>query len=151
MLMEKLLFLLDNAPQVETKATVMGAIGSAAHAAGESFEPYFAQIMPRIRHLMTLTEGTDDTLLRGVATDSAGAIAEAVGAEKFRPFTQDLMALAIEQLTLESPRLRESSYAFFSIMARVFGEEFAPYLPTIMPHILASCKAEEEGDLVYCG
>ncbi|KAG1647193.1 hypothetical protein G6F44_000087 [Rhizopus delemar] len=151
MLMEKLLFLLDNAPQVETKATVMGAIGSAAHAAGESFEPYFAQIMPRIRHLMTLTEGTDDTLLRRVATDSAGAIAEAVGAEKFRPFTQDLMALAIEQLTLESPRLRESSYAFFSIMARVFGEEFAPYLPTIMPHILASCKAEEEGDVTNLG
>ncbi|CAO3681569.1 unnamed protein product [Rhizopus stolonifer] len=151
MLMEKLLFLLDNAPQVETKATVMGAIGSAAHAAGESFEPYFAQVMPRIRHLMTLTEGTDDALLRGVATDSAGAIAEAVGADKFRPFTQDLMALAIEQLTLESPRLRESSYAFFSIMARVFGEEFAPYLPTIMPHILASCKAEEGGEELNVG
>ncbi|KAG1472937.1 hypothetical protein G6F56_001242 [Rhizopus delemar] len=151
MLMEKLLFLLDNAPQVETKATVMGAIGSAAHAAGESFEPYFAQVMPRIRHLMTLIEGTDDALLRGVATDSAGAIAEAVGADKFRPFTQDLMALAIEQLTLESPRLRESSYAFFSIMARVFGEEFAPYLSTIMPHILASCKAEEGGEELNVG
>ncbi|CAO3665897.1 unnamed protein product [Rhizopus microsporus] len=143
MLMEKLLFLLDHAPQVETKATVMGAIGSAAHAAGESFEPYFAQVMPRIRHLMTLKESSDDTLLRGVATDSAGAIAEAVGAEKYRPFAPDLMTLAIEQLDMDSPRLRESSYAFFSIMANVFGEEFAPYLPTIMPHIIASCKAEE--------
>ncbi|RCI05647.1 hypothetical protein CU098_013168, partial [Rhizopus stolonifer] len=146
MLMEKLLFLLDHAPQTETKATVMAAIGSAAHAAGEGFEPYFGGVMPRIRHLMTLTEGTDETLLRGVATDSAGAIAEAVGADKFRPFTQDLMALAIEQLSLDSPRLRECSYAFFSIMARVFGEEFAPYLPTIMPSIIASCKAEEKDD-----
>ncbi|EPB87956.1 hypothetical protein HMPREF1544_05247 [Mucor circinelloides 1006PhL] len=146
MLMEKLLFLLDNAPQTETKATVMAAIGSAAHAAGEGFEPYFGGVMPRIRHLMTLTEGTDEALLRGVATDSAGAIAEAVGADKFRPFTQDLMALAIEQLTLDSPRLRECSYAFFSIMARVFGEEFAPYLPTVMPPIIASCKAEEKDE-----
>ncbi|CAO3649803.1 unnamed protein product [Mucor fragilis] len=146
MLMEKLLFLLDNAPQTETKATVMAAIGSAAHAAGEGFEPYFGGVMPRIRHLMTLTEGSDEALLRGVATDSAGAIAEAVGADKFRPFTQDLMALAIEQLTLDSPRLRECSYAFFSIMARVFGEEFAPYLPTVMPPIIASCKAEEKDD-----
>ncbi|KAI8380680.1 armadillo-type protein [Blakeslea trispora] len=146
MLMEKLLFLLDHAPQTETKATVMAAIGSAAHAAGEGFEPYFGGVMPRIRHLMTLTEGSDETLLRGVATDSAGAIAEAVGADKFRPFTQDLMALAIEQLTLDSPRLRECSYAFFSIMARVFGEDFAPYLPTIMPSIIASCKAEEKDE-----
>ncbi|KAI8639975.1 armadillo-type protein [Parasitella parasitica] len=146
MLMEKLLFLLDNAPQTETKATVMAAIGSAAHAAGEGFEPYFGGVMPRIRHLMTLTEGTDEALLRGVATDSAGAIAEAVGADKFRPFTQELMALAIEQLTLDSPRLRECSYAFFSIMARVFGDEFAPYLPTIMPFIIASCKAEEKDE-----
>ncbi|CAO0791186.1 unnamed protein product [Mucor circinelloides] len=146
MLMEKLLFLLDNAPQTETKATVMAAIGSAAHAAGEGFEPYFGGVMPRIRHLMTLTEGSDEALLRGVATDSAGAIAEAVGADKFRPFTQDLMALAIEQLTLDSPRLRECSYAFFSIMARVFGEEFAPYLPTVMPPIIASCKAEEKDE-----
>ncbi|KAI7902067.1 armadillo-type protein [Cokeromyces recurvatus] len=146
MLMEKLLFLLDNAPQTETKATVMAAIGSAAHAAGEGFEPYFSSVMPRIHHLMTLKEGTDEVLLRGVATDSAGAIAEAVGAEKFRPFTQDLMALAIEQLNLDSPRLRECSYAFFSIIARVFGEEFAPYLSTIMPFILASCKAEEKDE-----
>ncbi|KAI9363287.1 armadillo-type protein [Pilaira anomala] len=146
MLMEKLLFLLDNAPQTETKATVMAAIGSAAHAAGEGFEPYFSSVMPRIRHLMTLNEGADEALLRGVATDSAGAIAEAVGAAKFRPFTQDLMHLAIEQLDLDSPRLRECSYAFFSIMARVFGEEFAPYLPTVMPPIIASCKAEEKDE-----
>ncbi|CAO3593935.1 unnamed protein product [Absidia cylindrospora] len=146
MLMEKLLFLLDNASQTETKATVMAAIGSGAHAAGEAFQPYFGEVLPRIRHLMSLKETADDTLLRGVATDSAGAIAEAVGADLFRPVTQDLMNLAIEQLQLDSPRLRECSYAFFSILARVFGEEFAPYLPTIMPPILASCKAEEKNE-----
>ncbi|KAI8331553.1 armadillo-type protein [Chlamydoabsidia padenii] len=146
MLMEKLLFLLDTANQTETKATVMAAIGSGAHAAGESFQPYFGQVLPRIRHLMSLKETSEDNLLRGVATDSAGAIAEAVGADMFRPYTQDLMTLAIEQLELDSPRLRECSYAFFSILARVFGEDYAPYLPTIMPHILASCKAEEKNE-----
>ncbi|KAI8075033.1 armadillo-type protein [Gongronella butleri] len=146
MLMEKLLFLLDHATQTETKATVMAAIGSAAHAAGEAFQPYFGGIMPRIRHLMSLKETDDDTLLRGVATDSAGAIAEAVGAEQFKPFTHDLMELAMEQLQFDSPRLRECSYAFFSILARVFGEEFAAYLPSIMPPILASCRAEETNE-----
>ncbi|KAF7724391.1 hypothetical protein EC973_001116 [Apophysomyces ossiformis] len=146
MLMEKLLFILDNATQTETKATVIAAIGSAAHSAGEAFQPYFGEVLPRIRMLMSLSTGADDALLRGVATDSAGAIAEAAGADLFRPYTQDLMALAIEQLQLDSPRLRECSYAFFSILARVFGEEFAPFLPTIMPAILASCKAEEKDE-----
>ncbi|KAG1434219.1 hypothetical protein G6F57_021683 [Rhizopus arrhizus] len=46
LLMEKLLFLLDNANQNETRATVIAAIGSAAHAAGEAFHPYFLQVLP---------------------------------------------------------------------------------------------------------
>ncbi|KAG1052506.1 hypothetical protein G6F42_028939 [Rhizopus arrhizus] len=41
LLMEKLLFLLDNATETETRATVIAAIGSAAHAAGDAFQPYF--------------------------------------------------------------------------------------------------------------
>ncbi|KAI8137212.1 armadillo-type protein [Fennellomyces sp. T-0311] len=146
MLMEKLLVLLDNAGQTETKATIIAAIGSAAHAAGEQFDPYFAQVMPRIRALMDMKENADQLLLRGVATDTAGTIAQAVGAAKFRHCTQDLMSLAIEQLELDSPRLRECSYAFFAIIARVFGEDFAPYLATVMPPILASCRAEEKDD-----
>ncbi|KAI8150043.1 armadillo-type protein [Fennellomyces sp. T-0311] len=146
MLMEKLVWLLDNGTHTDTKATALGAIGSAAHSAGEGFQPYFGEVMPRIRRFMTATNGTDESLLRGVATDTAGAIAEAVGADMFRPHTQDFMNLAIEQLHLDSPRLRECSYAFFSVIAGVFGEEFAPFLPTIMPAILHSCKAEEGND-----
>lgn len=146
MLMEKLVWLLDNANHTETKATAIGAIGSAAHAAGEGFQPYFGEVLPRIRALMSDKNGGDGAILRGVATDTAAAIAEAVGAEMFRPCTQEFMALAVEQLELDSPRLRECSYAFFSVIAGVFGEEFASFLPTIMPFILASCKAEERNE-----
>ncbi|KAL0079053.1 armadillo-type protein [Phycomyces blakesleeanus] len=151
MLMEKLLLLLDNASQTETKATVIAAIGSAAHAASEAFHPYFGEVLPRICHLMSAKEGGDAMILRGVATDTAAAIAEAVGPEMFRPYSQNLMNLAIEQLQLDSPRLRECSYAFFSILARVYGEEFAPYLPTVMPHIISSCQAEEKEDNILQG
>lgn len=148
LLMEKLLFLLDNATQTETRATVIAAIGSAAHAAGEAFQPYFNDVLPRIVQYMTLKESTEDQLLRGVASDTAGSIAEAVGADVFRPYTQNLMGLAIEQLQLDSPRLRECSYALFSNFVRVFGEEFSVYLPSIMPEILISCRAEEKNETV---
>ncbi|KAI9310977.1 armadillo-type protein [Dichotomocladium elegans] len=151
MLMDKLLVLLDNATQTETTATIIAAIGSAAHSAGGEFNVYFEQVMPRIRGFMAAKEGNDQLMLRGVASDAAGAIAEAVGAEKFRHCTHDMMHLAIEQLNLDSPRLRECSYAFFAILARVFGEEFAPYLPTIIPPILASCRAEEQQGCGFMG
>ncbi|ORE08465.1 ARM repeat-containing protein [Rhizopus microsporus var. microsporus] len=146
LLMEKLLFLLDNANQNETRATVIAAIGSAAHAAGEAFHPYFLQVLPRIVQFMSTKEPADDHLLRSVATDAAGSIAEAVGADAFRPYTQDIMNLAIEQLHLESARLRECSFALFSNLVRVFGEEFAPFLPTIVPEIISTCKAEEKSE-----
>ncbi|KAI8973597.1 armadillo-type protein [Mycotypha africana] len=146
LLMEKLLFLLDHATETETRATVIAAIGSAAHAAAEAFHPYFNQVLPRIAQLMSVKESTDDQLLRGVATDTAGSIAEAVGAEVFRPYVENLMTFAVEQLKLDSPRLRECSFAFFSNLARVFGEDFAPFLPTIVPELLASCKAEEKNE-----
>ncbi|OBZ90920.1 putative importin subunit beta-4 [Choanephora cucurbitarum] len=148
MLMEKLLFLLSSSGETETKATVIAAIGSAAHAAGEAFQPYFNEVLPRIVQFMSLKETSDDQLLRGVATDTAGSIAEAVGADLFRPYVQNIMTLAVEQLYLDSPRLRECSYALFSNLARVFGEEFAPFLPTIVPEILNSCKAEEKNETV---
>ncbi|KAI9354912.1 armadillo-type protein [Pilaira anomala] len=147
-LMEKLLFLLEHAPQTETRATVIAAIGSAAHAAGDDFRPYFNEVLPRIVQFMSLKETPEDQLLRGVASDTAGSIAEAIGAEVFRPYVQNLMGLAVEQLQLDSPRLRECSFALFSNFARVFGEEFAAYLPTIMPEIIASCKAEEKNETV---
>lgn len=151
MLMEKLLLLLDSAPQMETKATVIAAIGSAGHAAGTNFAPYFSGVMPRLRTYMMLSEGTDQLFLRGVTTDSIGAIAEATGAETFHPWAEECMQLAVQQLTLDSPRLRECSYAFFGVLARVFGEQFAPYLPTVMPHILSTCRAEEKDESAFLG
>ncbi|KAG0766238.1 hypothetical protein G6F33_004240 [Rhizopus arrhizus] len=146
LLMEKLLFLLDHANQNETRATAIAAIGSAAHAAGEAFQPYFMNVLPRIVTFMSTKEPADDHLLRSVATDAAGSIAEAVGADVFRPHTQQIMSLAIEQLHLDSARLRECSFALFSNLARVFGEEFAPFLPTIVPEIITTCKAEEKSE-----
>ncbi|KAI9254656.1 armadillo-type protein [Sporodiniella umbellata] len=145
-LMEKLLFLLEHASQNETRATAIAAIGSAAHAASEAFQPYFLQVLPRIVQFMSTSDPSDEHLLRSVATDAVGSIAEAVGADAFRPYTQDIMNLAMEQLHMDSTRLRECTFALVSNLARVFGEEFSPFLPTIIPEIINTCKAEEKSE-----
>ncbi|KAF9156890.1 hypothetical protein BGX20_004147, partial [Mortierella sp. AD010] len=141
-LMEKLLHMLDHA-QGETRAIVVAAIGSAAHASGPEFAPYFPEVMKRLQHLMTLHSNEDELMLRAVSTDALGAIAAAVGKDAFRPYLNDLMTLAMQGLLLDNNRLRECGYYFFAGISQVFEDEFAPYLPGIMPQLIASCQLDE--------
>lgn len=145
LLMERLLILLETGP-VKVKITVTGAIGSAAHAAKDKFRPYFAQTIQRLVPLIALTGDEDEMDLRGVATDTIGTIAEAVGAELFHPYFQDMMKAAFEALTMDNTRLRESSFIFFGVMAQVFEQEFAVYLPQCVPALIASCQQNESSD-----
>ena len=145
LLMERLLVLLEGAA-VPVKITVTGAIGSAAHAAKDRFTPYFDQTIKRLVPFLGL-QGTDEQFdLRGVATDTIGTIADAVGADIFRPYFNDLMKAAFEALTMDNNRLRESSFIFFGVMAQVFEGDFAEYLPQCVPALIASCQQKESTD-----
>lgn len=141
-IMERLSSLLESAP-LAVKATVTGAIGSAAHASKEAFLPYFTQTMQRMQPNLALTGEGEEQDLRGVTLDTVGTFAEAVGKENFRPFFSDLMNLAYEGVNLDSPRLRECSFIFFSVMCRVFGEEFSQFLSIVVPKLLESFKQSE--------
>ncbi|CEH17574.1 arm repeat-containing protein [Ceraceosorus bombacis] len=141
-IMERLAGLLETAP-IPVKSTVTGAIGSAAHASKEGFLPYFPQTLQRMLPHLLLTEEGDQMDLRGITTDAIGTFAEAVGKEAFRPYFQDLMNHNFESMKLENPRLRECAFIFFAVMARVFGEEFAPFLPHVAPLLLGSFKQSE--------
>lgn len=141
-IMERLAGLLETAP-LPVKATVTGAIGSAAHASKEGFLPYFDQTMQRIKPFLTLEEEGDAMDLRGITTDTVGTFAEAVGKEAFRPYFEDLMKLAFQGMDLNNPRLRECSFIFFAVMSRVFGEEFTPFLPHVVPRLIQSCQQSE--------
>jgi hypothetical protein len=145
LLMERLLVLLEGGA-VPVKITVTGAIGSAAHAAKEKFAPYFDQTIRRLVPFVGL-QGTDEQSdLRGVATDTIGTLADAVGADVFRPYFHDMMKAAFEALTMDNTRLRESSFIFFGVMAQVFGADFAPYLQQCVPALVASCQQNESAD-----
>ena len=141
-IMERLTGLLDTAP-VAVKATITGAIGSAAHAAKEGFVPYFVPLIQRIQPFLLLTEEGEEIDLRGIATDTIGTFAEAVGADAFRPYLPDMMRITVESLAMDQPRLRECAYIFFAVMARVFKEEFGPYLEHVVPKMLASFEQSE--------
>ena len=144
LIMERLSGLLETAP-IQVKTVVMGAIGSAAHASKEAFLPYFQPTMERVKHFLVLTGEGEEQDLRGIAMDAVGTFSEAVGKDVFRPYYPDLMQQAFAGIELGSARLRECSFLFFGVMARVYGDEFAPWLPKVVPALITSCKLEEGG------
>ncbi|KAI9451749.1 ARM repeat-containing protein [Lactarius psammicola] len=144
LIMERLSGLLETAPS-NVKAVVTGAIGSAAHASKTQFTPYFQETMHRMQHFLVLTGEGEETELRGITMDTVGTFAEAVGKDLFRPYYEPLMKQAFQGIELGSARLRECSFLFFGVMASVFGEEFTPSLPAVVPSLIASLKQEEHG------
>jgi hypothetical protein len=144
LIMERLSGLLETAP-LNVKAVVTGAIGSAAHASKDQFTQYFQETMNRMQHFLVLTDEGEETELRGITMDTVGTFAEAVGKDLFRPYYEPLMKQAFQGIELGSARLRECSFLFFGVMAGVFGEEFAPSLPAVVPSLIASLKQEESG------
>ncbi|MBW0467502.1 hypothetical protein O181_007217 [Austropuccinia psidii MF-1] len=144
-LMERLLPMIESAPP-KLKGTVVGAIGSAAYAAKAAFEPYFDFCMQQITPFLSLKGEGDEQDLRGVAQDTVGTLASAVGKEKFRPFLDGCLNIAFEAIELNSPSLRECSMIFFGTLAKVYEEEFVGYLPRVMPAVLASLGQAEEDD-----
>uniref|UniRef100_A0A0W0GA03 Importin N-terminal domain-containing protein n=1 Tax=Moniliophthora roreri TaxID=221103 RepID=A0A0W0GA03_MONRR len=144
-IMDRLTVLLQSAP-LNVKAVVTGAIGSAAHASKERFIPYFEPAMEHLQHFLVLTGEGEEIELRGITMDAVGTFAEAVGKDLFRPYFATMMTQAFQGIEMGSARLRECSFLFFGVMARVFAEEFAPYLPQVVPPLLQSCKQAEGGE-----
>ncbi|OCH91411.1 ARM repeat-containing protein [Obba rivulosa] len=148
LIMERLSGLLETAP-IPVKSVIIGAIGSAAHASRDHFLPYFQPTMDRFKHFLVLTGEGEEQELRGITMDAVGTFAEAVGKDVFRPYFADMMKQAFDGIQVGSARLRECSFLFFGVMARVFEDEFAPYLPSVVPALIASCEQPEHGEEAF--
>lgn len=135
-----------NGVDLEVRTTVVAAIGSAAHSAEEAFVPYFSDTMSLLAPYLALRDTTEEMEFRGVVTDTLGAIAGAVGKEQFSPYTQHVAQAAYEGLQLNQPRLRECGFVFFSVMARVLEQDFAPFIGMIVPALIKSLEQNEMGE-----
>lgn len=144
-IMARLAGLLETTPN-SFKQVIIGAIGSAAHASREQFLPYFQPTMDHFERFLSLTGEGEEQELRGITMDAIGTFAEAVGKEVFRPYFAPMMKHAAEGIMLNSARLRECSFLFFGVMARVFEEEFAPYLADVVSALMNSLKQTEHGE-----
>jgi hypothetical protein len=142
-IMERFANLLEVAP-IDVKPVIIGAIGSAAHASGDKFLPYFQATMDRLKNNLLLTTEGEEIELRGITMDAIGTFSEAVGKDVFRPYFPEIMKQAFAGIEMGNARLRECSFLFFGVMARVFEDEFSPYLSSVVPALLVSLRQDEK-------
>ena len=128
------------------KASAAGAMGSVAGSAAEAFLPYFENTMKALSEYVTLKDSQDELDLRGTVCDAMGTMAQAVGPTAFKPYVQGLMQASEEALHLAHPRLKETSYILWSTLAKVYGEDFTPFLDGVVKGLL-ECLEQEESDL----
>ncbi|KAK9466553.1 armadillo-type protein [Lipomyces arxii] len=133
------------ASDISVKGPIIAAIGSAAHAAKNKFLPYFDATIRAFEPYLSLTEGEKELDVKGMAFDSLGAMAEAVGKDAFSPYANAVVQAAYGCLKTDHNRLRECAFLFFGVLSKIYGQEFAPFLPQIMPELFHCLEQEETG------
>jgi hypothetical protein len=133
-------------PDLNVKASAAGALGSIAGSAMDAFMPFFEPTMKALSEYVTIKDSTEELDLRGVVCDAMGSMATAVGPVAFQPYVQPLMQASEEGLHLGHPRLRETSYILWGTLAKVYKEDFTPFLDGVVKGLLESLE-QEESDL----
>eukprot|EP00586_Coscinodiscus_wailesii_P001344 CAMPEP_0172477774 /NCGR_PEP_ID=MMETSP1066-20121228/1216_1 /TAXON_ID=671091 /ORGANISM="Coscinodiscus wailesii, Strain CCMP2513" /LENGTH=1060 /DNA_ID=CAMNT_0013236659 /DNA_START=98 /DNA_END=3280 /DNA_ORIENTATION=- len=144
-LIKKLGGMLESTPKRSVKEMAISAMAATAVAAEEEFAPFLPAVAQIMSQLMVLEDEKLFTL-RGRALECMGHMAVAVGKENFRPYFAATMKCACEGLTTDSTDLKEFAYALFANLGKVMGDEFAPVLPELVPHLYGVIR-QNEGSL----
>lgn len=127
------------------------AVGSIASASEGAFKPYFDKTMQSLGQYISIKDSEDDLELRSMVVDSLGKIAGAVGAQDFQRFVEPLMQSSVEGLHLDNQRLKETSFILWSTLARVYEEDFAPFLEGVATSLIECLEQEETDSEVQLG
>ncbi|XP_013410822.1 importin-4-like [Lingula anatina] len=143
-LMERLLSVLSSDASLRMKELAFSAIGAAANAAEEQLLPYFPAIMEQLKLYLAPTVSADQLTVQVQAIDTLGALARTIGKENFQPLAVESIQLGINLLvSTADPDLRRCVYGLFAAIASLGKTDMAPYLQTIVSHMLDSVKSTE--------
>lgn len=133
-------------PDFKIKGLAAGALGSLASTVEAPFKPYLHDSMQAMQGYISKKESEEELDLRASCTDAMGEMAVAVGPLDFKDYVQPLMRASEEALKLEHSRLKESTYILWGSLAKVYEEDFAPFLGGVV-NGLFECIDQEEGEL----
>lgn len=127
----------------KVQMAAVSAVGAIAAASGEAFQPFFQKTMQALGQYIEAKSSNDELDLRSMVVDSMGKIASAVGAEQFQPFVQPLMRASEEGLHLDNQRLKETSFILWATLAKVYEEDFEPFLEGAMKSLIETLEQDE--------
>lgn len=130
-------------PDLKVKSAAIGATGAVAACAKEGFQPYFEQTIDSLSEYVQAKDGSEELDLRSMTCDAMGNIALAVGGKAFQRYVRPLMQATDEALHLDHPKLKETSYLFWGMMSKVYGDEFKPFLEGVLKALFESLETEE--------
>lgn len=133
-------------PDFKIKGLAAGALGSLASSAGDSFLSFFDESMHLLQEFAAVKDSEEELDLRASVTDAMGEMSAAAGPERYQPYVEPLMRATEEALHLGHSRLKESTYIFWGAMAKVYGEQFTPFLGGVVKGLF-DCIEQDETDL----
>jgi hypothetical protein len=141
------LFQLLQSPKRYVQEQALSTIATIADSAEAAFSKYYDTLMPLLFQVLQQENTKELRLLRAKAMECATLIALAVGKERLG---NDAMALVqllatIQQgiVDADDPQAQYLMHCW-GRMCRVLGQDFLPFLPSVMPPLmeLASAKAD---------
>jgi len=126
------------------KSSAASAIGAIASSMEKGFEPYFKDVMQALGNFVVVKENEEALELRSATCDSMGRIALAVGSQTFQPYVMKLMEASEEALSLDNPRLKETSFILWSNLSKVYKEDFNHFLEGAFKGLFTSLELEDE-------
>ena len=145
-LLGKLMLLLRGSTR-RVQEQAVTAVASVADVAEEDFIPFYDHFMPGLKELLKLGPAKELRMLRGKAMECISLIGVAVGKERFSGDAKEVMDLLIStqsaQLDPDDPQVNFMLQACARI-CKCLGEHFKPYLPLVIPPLLASAQIDPE-------
>ena len=133
-------------PDFKIKGAAIGATGQVAASAKSAFLPFFEDTMDVLSEYVQMKDSAEELDLRSATCDAMGNMALAVGGKAFQRYVRPLMQATEEGLHLDHPKLKETSYLFWAMMAKVYEGDFKPFLDGVLK-ALFECLETEESEL----
>eukprot|EP00949_MAST-11_sp_MAST-11-sp1_P002975 g2975.t1 len=123
-------------PSVHEEA--MSAVSCVATVAQERFGAYYDAFIPAAKNVVRTATAPQLAGLRGKTMETIALIGVAVGAEKFRSDAKEIMQMML-QIGFD-----EHTCNACARICRAMGQEFIPYLPHVLPPLLATANAKHD-------
>lgn len=149
-LLNNLLGLLQS-PKRYVQEQVLITIAIIADAAEQKFIKYHDTLLPMLIGFLKTDMGPENRMLTAKCIECATLISMAVGKENFATYGQELIQIlgSIQDSIVEADDpVKSYLEQGWGRICRIIGNDFLPYLPIVLPPLLASAKAAQDISLL---